>query len=77
MASLSDQAKEKRTCPGNLSYEEKCPFYEGQIHTHTGDNCLLKHLACDSVAIVIIKMCAQNPGGSPGYAADKQENIPG
>lgn len=71
MASLSDQAKEKRNCPGNLSYKEICPFYKGHIYTHTDDNCILKQLARDSAAIVITKMCAQNPAGSPGYVADK------
>lgn len=58
VASLSKQAKEKRNCPGNLSYEEICPFYQGHIHTRTGGNCILKQLGRDSVAIGIIKMCA-------------------
>lgn len=77
MASLFDQVKEKRNCPENLSYEEIRPFYQGHIHTHIGSNCILKQLSRGSVAIVIIQMCAQNPGGSPGYAGDRQENTPG
>lgn len=56
--------------------KEICPFYQGHVHTRTGGNCFLKQLANDCVAIVIIKMSAQSPGGSPGCGAGKQ-NTPG